>query len=262
MYECILKNRHLDDLNPILFGEEACAPNHSYGPRVRDYVLIHFVTKGQGTYMLRGTKHHVEAGDAFIIRPGDITTYYADSKDPWVYQWIGFDGKLSERFCTLPPVVKYRTNWAKEIVQMGRDWSTLEYLVAGKLFSMYSEWFSKVKEKNDYVRTINDYISAKYGDDISVEDIAEQLNLDRRYLSRTYKKSTGISIQERIVIYRLNKAKALLKNGSSVRESAHLCGYDDVCNFSKMFKKYTGMSPGKWKNSEEAAKAPLVRRKN
>ena len=145
---------------------------------------------------------------------------------------------------------------------MGRDWSTLEYLVAGKLFSMYSEWFSKVKEKNDYVRTINDYISAKYGDDISVEDIAEQLNLDRRYLSRTYKKSTGISIQERIVIYRLNKAKALLSNGSSVQESAHLCGYDDVCNFSKMFKKYTGMCPGKWKNSEEAAKAPLVRRKN
>ena len=248
MYECILKNRHFTDLNPILFGEEECAPGHSFGPRTRDYTLIHFVTKGHGTYIVNGTKYRVGPGEAFIICPDVITTYCADSKDPWQYYWVGFDGNLSKIFSELPPVVQYKTNWAKEITNLEHDWSTIEYHVASKLFLMYSEWFSDRKEKNDYIRSVEDYVRAKYVEHVSVEDIAERLNLDRRYLTRIFKQNTGKSIQEYIIGVRMEKAQKLLMKGSTVAESARLCGYDDVCNFSKMFKKHAGISPGKWRS--------------
>ena len=247
MYQCILKNRHFVDLNPILFGEEACAPRHSFGPRTRDYTLIHFVTKGHGTYTVNGVNHRVGPGEAFIICPDIVTTYSADSKDPWSYYWVGFGGELSKKFRELPPVVTYRTNWAKEITHLERDWSTIEYHVASKLFLMYAEWFAESREKNDYIRSVKDYVNAKYVESISVEEIAAQLNLDRRYISRVFKKKTGQSIQEYIIGVRIEKAKKLLDQGSAVYEAAQLCGYDDVCNFSKMFKKQTNISPGKWK---------------
>ena len=246
MYECILKNRRFHDLNPILFGEEACPPDHSFGPRARDYTLIHFVTRGHGFYILEGVRYPVGPGDAFIICPDVVTTYCADPKDPWKYYWVGFDGELSEHFKELPPVLRYKTNWAKEITLLERDWSTLEYRVASKLFAMYAEWFSERKEKNDYVRSVMDYVSAKYIEVISVEDIAAHLNLDRRYVSRIFKQKTGKSIQEHIISVRIEKAKKLLAKGKSVQDTSRLCGYEDICNFSKMFKKQTGISPGKW----------------
>lgn len=252
MYQCVLKNRHFSDLNPILFGQEECDPHHSFGPRTRDYTLIHFVTKGHGIYSVNGTDHRVGPGEAFIICPNVITTYSADPTDPWAYSWVGFDGSLSEHFGELPPTVRFRTNWAEKITQLERDWSTLEYHVAAILFLMYSEWFAERKEKNDYVRSVKDYVDAKYVESISVEEISAQLNLDRRYLSRYFKQKTGQSIQEYLIDVRIKKAKKLLEHGSTVYEAAQLCGYEDVCNFSKMFKKHTGISPGKWKSGKNS----------
>lgn len=246
MYECVLVNRHFKDLNPILFGEEACKPGYSFGPCTREYTLIHFVSRGCGVFTRNGVEHPVCAGEAFIIRPDDISTYSADRADPWDYAWIGFDGALSEKFSSLPPVVRFSTDWAREIAHIDREWEAIEYRVTATLFLMYSEWFSGKAGKEDYVRSVKDYVNAKFTQSLSVEEIARQLSLDRRYLSRVFKQRTGKSIQEYIVWVRIEKAKKFLGNGYSVAESARLCGYDDACNFSKMFKKQTGISPGQW----------------
>ena len=77
-----LFNRHLSDLNPIILGQEDCAPSHKFGPAVRKYVLIHFVLKGKGTFCRGEAEYSVTAGQAFIIFPSEITTYFADEKEP------------------------------------------------------------------------------------------------------------------------------------------------------------------------------------
>ena len=88
---------------------------------------------------------------------------------------------------------------------------------------------------------------------IRVEQIAETMNLDRRYLSRLFKEKTGQSVKEYLSDVRMEEAKRYLKTGVSVTECAHLTGYDDVCNFSKMFKKYTGISPRRFKGEKSPA---------
>jgi YesN/AraC family two-component response regulator len=182
-----------------------------------------------------------------LILPNEITTYSASKTDPWHYRWIGFDGALSESFTALPPVFSYSTDWAKEMLEANHEGGVFEYIIAAKLFLMYAEFFADKKHKNDYVSTVIDYISALYMQEIRVEDIAKKMNLDRRYLSRIFKQRTGKSIQEHLISVRMDEAKKLLKSGHSVIGAAKLCGYDDVCNFSKMFKKSVGVSPGKWK---------------
>jgi len=242
-----LINRHLDDLNPIILGEEKCAPGHSYGPMARKYTLIHFVYRGHGTFCRGGIDYTVKAGEAFLIRPAEITTYFASKDDPWHYRWIGFDGNLSSRFEELPPVFSYTTDWAKEMLDLERDESVFEYAVTAKLYMMYAELFANKKQRNDYTESVKDYVNALYMQQIRVEEIAEKMNLDRRYLSRVFKQKMGKSIQEYIISVRMEEAKKLLEKGYSVVESAQLCGYEDVCNFSKMFKKKFSVSPGNWK---------------
>lgn len=246
MRDFALINRGFSDLNPLIVGDEYCCAYHSYGPAVRQYTLIHFVLSGSGFLEKGGKKYPVRAGQAFIILPGEITTYYTE-EDPWHYQWVGFDGTLCEHFARLSPVVDFSHNWVSEMLEHAESDVMQEYKIAAVLFSMYAEFFASQKHGNHYVRRVQNYIQTMYMHPLRVEQMAQMVNLDRRYLSRVFKEKIGCSIQEYIVKVRMEQAKICLKNGTSVAQTAHLCGYDDVCNFSKMFKRYTGISPNSWR---------------
>lgn len=245
MRDIALVNRAFGDLNPLILGEEQCKPHHSYGPAVRQYTLIHFVISGNGVLEKGGIKYSVCAGQAFVILPGEITTYYT-GEDPWKYQWIGFDGDLSKHFAHLSPVINFSHNWANEMLEAAESDGMLEYKVASLLFGMYAEFFASQKHSNHYIRRVKNYIQTMYMHPLRVESIAQMVNLDRRYLSRVFKERVGCSIQEYIIEVRMEQAKQYLENGVSVAQAARLCGYDDVCNFSKMFKRRFGVSPGDW----------------
>ena len=239
----LLTNRKLKDFNPLIAGEETCAPGHSFGPAVRQYTLIHYVFRGKGTLYARGGTHPVQAGQAFVILPEEVTTYTADLQEPWHYCWIGFDGDLAARFGELPPVLTLPETLFGRMRHLSAQPSAMEYLLAGDLFLLYAYLFADSQRGCPHVRRVENYIRSNYMHTIRVERIAAELNLDRRYLSRLFKEKTGSSIQEYLIRVRLEEAERLLLRGCSVKEAAHLAGYEDVSNFSKMFKKRTGRSP-------------------
>lgn len=239
----LLTNRKLQDLNPLIAGEEACAPGHSFGPAVRKYTLIHYVLRGRGTLYTRGGVHPVRAGQAFVILPEEVTTYIADMDDPWYYRWIGFDGALSARFSELPPVLTLPEMLFGRMKRLSSQPSTTEYLLAGELFSLYAYLFTDIQIGSPHVRRVENYIRSNYMHPIRVERIAAELSLDRRYLSRIFKAEMNCSIQEYLIRVRLEEAERLLLRGCSVKEAARLSGYEDVSNFSKMFKRRTGRTP-------------------
>ena len=245
MRDIALVNRGFSDLNPLILGEEQCRQHHRYGPAVRQYTLIHFVVSGNGVLEKGGIKYSVCAGQAFIILPGEITIYYT-GEDPWKYQWIGFDGHLSEHFANLSPVVNFSHNWANEMLEAAESDSMLEYKVVSLLFGMYAEFFASQRHSSHYISRVKNYIQTMYMHPLRVESIAQMVNLDRRYLSRVFKERVGCSIQEYIIEVRMEQAKQYLENGTTVAQAARLCGYDDVCNFSKMFKRRFGVTPFDW----------------
>lgn len=238
----LLTNRNLTDLNPLIAGEHVCDPSHSFGPAVRKYTLIHYVLSGKGTLYARGQAFPVAAGQAFIILPGEVTTYTADKEDPWYYRWIGFDGALSEHFSKLPPVFTPPDSLFVKLFRLAADPSVAEYRLAAELFSLYAALFTETTA-NPHVRRVENYIRAAYMHPLRVEQIATELNLDRRYLSRLFKEKTGETIQAYLIRVRMEAAADLLRQGCSVADAACLAGYDDTANFSKMFKRHFGESP-------------------
>lgn len=241
-----LINQHFRDLNPIQLGYEQCKPQKRFGPYIRKYTLIHYVVKGKGVLMKDGKTYPIQAGEAFLILPGEETTYEADAKDPWYYQWIGFDGALASAFQDLPPVFPFPQDILQKMLDAVRQ-DLIEHRIAGLLFRLYAELFEEKTTQNTYVGQVQSRIHASYMEPLRVEQIAEELNLNRRYLSRVFKQKTGRSIQEYLIFVRMEEAKRRLEEGYSVKETAGLCGYDDVGNFSKMFKQIYGSSPFYWK---------------
>ncbi len=248
-YNAVLINRDFTDLNPLFVGYEICRAGKSFGPFVRSYTLIHYVVQGEGYIYKNGNRYHAQAGEAFLIHPDELVTYQADEINPWHYQWVSFTGQLTERLRELPCVVRFPHGLLQEMLDaVEKDMP--EYRITALLFQMYADLFEGKKARHHYVRQVQDHIRALYMQPMRVEAIAEQMNLDRRYLSRLFKEKTGQTIQEYLISVRMEAAQKRLEEGFSVDETARLCGYEDSTNFSKMFKKQFGISPLYWQRAK------------
>ena len=246
MKELYLTNRHFADLNPLLLGRETCAPAHAFGPAIRKYTLLHYVERGKGVLYKDGQAYAVGAGEVFLILPQEITLYRADENEPWVYRWVAFDGAFSERFSALPPVFPLAGELFPDVRNFEGMQRGVEYALAGELFRLMAVLFAE-EQGEDYVSRVKTYIKTSYMREIRVEEIARHLSLDRRYLTRLFKQKTGQTVQEYLIGVRMREACRQLAGGRSVAETAGLCGYADVCNFSKMFKREMGVAPSFWR---------------
>ncbi len=87
--------------------------------------------------------------------------------------------------------------------------------------------------------------------DISVEELAEKVKLNRTTLQRVFKQMYGVTIFEYRTQVRMQESKNLLiDNDLTVTEIAGLCGYSNASKFSATFKKYFGLTPTEWKNTD------------
>ena len=243
MVELPLNNKNFKDLNPVSFGYQHCEPGHAFGPYIRTYYLIHYIVSGKGTLQAGGKTFPVSQHQAFLIKPGEVTHYEADKKEPWYYIWIGFTGEAANRLSAIENrVLKKKTRLFEEMMEAEHFSNTREEYLAGKLWCYFSLLFETGK-KNDFVEQILNYIDYNYMNPVKVEEIAKMVNLERHYLSRIFRERTGKTIKQVLTEKRLSEAERFLKNGHSVTETALLTGYGDMFCFSKAFKKASGLSP-------------------
>lgn len=89
-----------------------------------------------------------------------------------------------------------------------------------------------------------DYLERHYAENITVDQIANELFLNKHYISHVFKKVTGYTLIEYVTALRINHAKVLLsETDQGVSEVAIGCGYTDFSYFSKIFKNKVGESP-------------------
>ncbi|MDE6850552.1 MAG: AraC family transcriptional regulator, partial [Clostridia bacterium] len=92
------------------------------------------------------------------------------------------------------------------------------------------------------------FISNRYGENITAEDIAAAAGYSPNYLSRKFKESTGVGIHEYLTFIRLQKAAVeLVSTKDSVTDIALRCGFSDGNYFKDVFKKKYGVTPREYR---------------
>lgn len=276
--EGLEQSKHLEVMEPLTLchcGIEQCKPRHRFGPHVREEYLIHVVLSGKGVYRVGKQAFELEAGQAFLIRPGEDTVYRADEADPWYYTWIGFSGYKApdivkemgfgpERYVinlnnvdlikeAISTIIASRTlSFANELRRKSQFYAVLTYLVEGNehrddhLQDKENEELRKV-----YVRRATDYMMSSYNKKIRISDIADEIGLNRSYLTNIFKKEMNMSPQDFLITFRLKKAAELLREtNESVRTIAFSTGYDDSLSFSKAFKQKYHMTPSAYRATQ------------
>lgn len=104
------------------------------------------------------------------------------------------------------------------------------------------------KKANLIIEKADRYIGEHYSEDISLEDVAKEVNLSSYYFSRFYKDMSGIGFSDKLVSVRIDKARELLKKEElSIKDVSYMVGYMEPNYFSKIFKKATGITASDYK---------------
>ncbi|WP_172249546.1 AraC family transcriptional regulator [Saccharibacillus deserti] len=258
----------------VLFaGESQTLPEHKIGPKIYDYFLLHIVEEGRGTFVHDGQPYELEAGDAFLIRPGRLVSYISDSRRPWRYRWISFAGKLAEDTVRTAGLTRqhpvFRPAPESDIPRLllhtlesfrsrraGAHLASLGYLhlilsAAEDVVRGDSALPAADTAGSLAVKQMIRYMTDQYAHPVSIEDMCQSLGYNRAYLSRLFKKETGAAPVTYLLRLRIDKARGLLRERPdlSIQQIASSVGLTDPLYFSRQFQRLHGQSPTAYRES-------------
>lgn len=123
------------------------------------------------------------------------------------------------------------------------------------IYELFEDLLKQSEEESaqrgvDIVDEMIRYLHANYHLDLSLNDIAEQFHLSAGYVGILFKKSTGENFKDYFNQYKVEKAKQILQQENiKIKDLAERIGCNSTSSFIRIFKKYTGISPGQYAES-------------
>jgi AraC-like DNA-binding protein len=271
-------------LTVLFAGESQTRPEHRVGPKVVDYYLLHHVISGKGVFAAGELRAELRAGHSFLIHPGRLVSYASDAEEPWRYRWVAFTGRQADSLvaeaglCGELPVVdtggaRGPAELCKSIFEAFRTRkrsSSLE--AAGHLHLLLAALQEAATEARpaalrpdshaeELVRQVVGYLSTQYAEPVTIETMAEALGYSRAYLSRVFKRHTGMTPVAFLTQARVDHGRRLLRERPelTVEQIASSVGFRDGLYFSKQFRRHYGESPTEYRHSVAQANAPQRR---
>ena len=103
-------------------------------------------------------------------------------------------------------------------------------------------------EPSNLMRQAANYVRRHLSEPVSVEDMARELYVSRPYLSQKFRQETGQTLTDFILHEKTEEAKRLLRyTDKSYAAIGEYLGFSSQSHFSRVFKKYAGCTPGKWR---------------
>lgn len=238
---------------------EKCKKDKGEVKALVSFSAVHFILDGAG--YLNGER--LEKGQGFITYADEYANYYPDKSEPWTYLWFRFSGVDEENIlkrCSIPQSngafifdSSKLTAHAQEIARVcsacANNKVAKEAVVKLLLSFCYSfDENTEIVGVQNAVERAKRYIDENYYKKILIEDLALRVGVERKYLRMLFVKSFGVSPKEYLMKKRIDRAKFLLeRNDVNVSLVAFSVGYDDVLEFSRIFKKHVGVSPKQYR---------------
>ena len=238
------------------------------------YEIMLFVS-GNVDYFINNVTYHLKPGDLTFVGPDDIHGYFVKDDSPYerlpVHIEIDYAAALSTEAtdllsCFASPSARRLCHLDKEqihqfigfvdaVIQAMNRGSFGQDIIVHSCISMLLLMANEAQRADEsavsdvsprIIRDAIDYISANLAGDISVQTIADCLNISRSRLCHQFKDFTGISLWNYVISRRIQRAQSLLREGVSITETCYECGFKDYAHFVKAFSKVIGVPPGKY----------------
>ena len=239
--------------------------------RIQTEMLLIFVLEGQMSLRYQENEYRMNQEDLILINPG--LSYEIKSAKNAIYAVASFSMRL------MADILKRRDMifCCNSVVDEGHSYQdlrdiffqlTAEYVAKAhstdcfldslmlRLLDCLAENYrisdSSVKayetETDSRMREIMQYILAHLDQDISLNELAEQMYVSTSTLSRIFKKSTGVYFADYVMQLRVKTALGLLRHSDqNMTQIAMVSGFNNSASFNRAFKKMMGVTPSEYR---------------
>ena len=156
------------------------------------------------------------------------------------------ESELSKNLAELFKTVKSKTEgYAYTTISL--LFKLLCYIDLHKLYER-NEHYMKESGKLIWLKCVMNLIKQKYGEQISLAQMADSAGFSPKYFCRVFHEITHYTPMEYLNQYRINRAaEMLLSTDESIEDIAYDCGVNDISYFIKLFKRYKNKTPLKYR---------------
>lgn len=227
------------------------------------------VTRGDGWVRMRGSTHRTPAGSLFLVPPetvhsNDMFEGGCDFRSmliaPGTIDQILEANGLQPRRLAIEksPVIisrKRTSQYSGFHEDLEHHHSPME--IDFRLDAWVSGIISQLTEQNPTpaavshpaARRARAYLADRAAEEVSLEDLSLECGLSRYELCRQFKSAYGMPPHAWQLQVRIARAKQLIRNGSSLSDTALDLGFSDQSHFSRAFKRATGYTPGTYRRA-------------
>lgn len=225
-------------------------PRGTFAMQSRPYNAIIITKNARATFDFSGKSMLLSPYHVLFVSGGtDYTVCCKESGDVMI---VNFEG-----------TVDYSPAFAKKICDTSLIEQTFcklthehsnEYAKAALFYKLCDDILSTPSDKaQERLLSVFDYINEHFCEELSNDVLADMAALSNIHFRRLFKIQYGVSPHEYIMTLRIDKAKALLREGQlSVEEIGASCGFSSLYYFSNSFKKSTGLSPSAYARQNPA----------
>lgn len=235
-------------------------PSTHYTKRTNlDSYLLTFTLQGQGALEYQGKQYALKPGDAFLIDCRQPHFYYADSLEGWEYEIVHFNGlNMPEFFSVIATHGTYSFSFhensafvrhIQELYDACRQLICNEFTINMLLTCLLTDLINAAQSAEQanmpaWLEQAISYINLHFMEDVTLEKLAQTVNISKYYLAREFKRYTGQTVNEYLRSVRVNAAKGYLTSTSlPVSVVAEMVGYQSQYHFISLFKSFEGKTP-------------------
>lgn len=260
-------------------------PFYSSKMESHDFWEINYADKGEFSVVVGETEIDLKQGDVIFIAPNAPHFIRCGEIEPNVFI-VSFDCRseemhaLKNKALTVPEQLRYLLQTVATEAQetfvlpdFDPDLNKLERKQSPRLgseqvlknslelFLIYllretqnqvapqTFFVSKIQSSSDLQDEIVDYLSKRVYGNFSLDELCADIHYGKTYLCTTFKKKTGMTVYQTYLKLKAEEAKKLIRKKVPFSQIALQLNFDSVPHFNGTFKKYTGMTPGEYKNS-------------
>lgn len=265
-----LKNLyHMDS-----FSIFSCDSNFFTDRKDYDSFLIIYTYEGCGTLTYERKTYRLLPGSGFFIDCKKPHLYRSDTAATpglevcWKHSVLHFNGPLVQQLfdqylangsvCFSQPLNGAYQNSLEQLLTIyGTASPFQDYQAADCISSILTNLLlTTYQQRSDEsvvpenLRYLIHYMNQHFSEALSLDYLAKFSGISKYYLSREFKKYTGFSPNDYLIQLRIEQAKYLLSSTTlPANKIAHMVGIHDVNNFTNLFKKKTGKTPGLYRNT-------------
>ena len=253
---------------PQLFVLCECGPGYyTLREDFASYEIL-YTYAGEGVLEYGGQQYTLKAGDGFFIDCRKKHHYYTKG-ERWVHAELHFDGPqaayhFQEFYKSGNPCFhesrngKLQTIW-EAMLRAWQDFLLYKQLHVSNDISQIMAHLLVLKYQSgsgdstpDSISRLVKYMDRHFAEPITLDMLSEKVSLSKYHLSREFKRYMGVAPMQYLQYVRLENAKLMLLHTKlPVHTVAQGVGFSDVNNFDRQFLRHTGVTPVRFRKSNQ-----------